>query len=193
MIQLVGHHHDLAPMVGLMGDEVGQDVADIEGQVAPHIGPRGRDLTALPASQPQEVRDASATADQSRDELPAGHGTVIHSCWGGDSVLAAERLDPAASGVVEVSSNRPDGAARDSRNPCGPQGRRRVLDQMLRDPAVDLPRSCKRDMMIDLHTVGRCCRQPPNESRISCVVRPRSRQTPSLSGGRRATTASCEG
>ena len=35
---------------------------------------------------------------------------------------------------------------------------------------------------------------PPNESRISCVVRrPPSRQIPSLSSGRRATTASCAG
>src|SRR5512137_2898887 len=37
-IQLAGHHHYLAPMMRLMGDEVVQDMPDVEGQVAPHVG-----------------------------------------------------------------------------------------------------------------------------------------------------------
>ena len=102
---------DLTPMMGVMGDEVGQDMPDIERQVAPRVGLRGRDPTASGAPQLQEGRDATATAYEGRDELPAGDGPLVHPGRGDDPVLMPQGLYPPTPRIVEVAGDHSNGAS----------------------------------------------------------------------------------
>jgi hypothetical protein len=44
MTELTRQHHDLAPMVTLVGNEVREDVRHVQRQVAPDVTLRGRDV-----------------------------------------------------------------------------------------------------------------------------------------------------
>src|SRR5438445_1011726 len=87
----------------LMRDEIGQHVADVEGQVAPDIPPRRRDLTPGLKAQLQQRFDAVAAALQGSHELPPCDTTLIHATRRGNAVFPPQRLDPSAPHVVPTS------------------------------------------------------------------------------------------
>src|SRR5438046_10749265 len=95
----------------LMRDEIGQHVADVEGQVAPDIPPRRRDLTPGLKAQLQQRCDAVAAVLQGSHELTPCDTTLIHASRCGNAVLTPQRLDPAACRVVRLSCNHSDRAS----------------------------------------------------------------------------------
>src|SRR5206468_5716556 len=105
LARLVRHHENLSPVVALVRDEVREHVADVERQVAPDVRLRRRDLATGLEAQRQQGFDAVGAPLQRRHELPPRHSAVIDVIGCGNAVLAAERLDPAAAGVVDVSGD----------------------------------------------------------------------------------------
>jgi len=62
MAEGAGDEHDLAAVMTLMRDEIAEDVPNIQGKVAPRVGPRGRDASAVLTTELQQARDPDATA-----------------------------------------------------------------------------------------------------------------------------------
>ena len=107
---LSGDHDDLTAMMTLMGHEIREYMADVEGQVAPDVSLRRWDLP--PRRQPQrEQRFHSLAAPFQRGhELVPADAMVIDASGSADSMFAAECLDPHAPGVVEVRGDCADRA-----------------------------------------------------------------------------------
>ena len=78
---------------------------------------------------------------EGRAQLPSSDGPVIDPYGGDDPMLMAQGLDPRAPGVVDMGSDRPDRAARDSGDGRGPQDRGNVLDEVVCDATVGSPSS----------------------------------------------------
>src|SRR5256886_15341382 len=87
----------------LMRDEIGQHVADVEGQVAPDIPPRRGDLTPGLKAHLQQRFDAVAAALQASHELPPCNTTLIHASRRGSAVFPSQCLDPPGPRVVQMS------------------------------------------------------------------------------------------
>src|SRR5262245_52096548 len=62
-------HHDLAAVVRFVRDEVGEDVTDVELEVAPDIGRCGRNRAATVASRREQREHALAAALQRRKQF----------------------------------------------------------------------------------------------------------------------------
>jgi hypothetical protein len=136
--RLTSNHDDLATMMPFMRDEVGQHMPDVEGQVAPDIPLRRRNLAPRRKTQLEQRFDPFAAPVQRCNELPACDTTVIDASRRGNPVFAAERLDPHASRVVEVSRDRADRTLGSGHRNV-PQGGGEPLDQVDRDPVVGPP------------------------------------------------------
>src|SRR5437773_12128892 len=93
-------------MMSLMRDEIGQHVADVEGQVAPYIPPRRRDLTPGRKTQLQQRFDGVAAVLQGSHELPPCDTTLIHASRRGNAVFPPQRLDPPAPRVVQMRDRK---------------------------------------------------------------------------------------
>lgn len=83
-------------MMRLVGDKVGEHVANIEREVAPHVGFRRRHLTTRVETKHKQRFDAATTAFESRKELLTCHAGEVDERWRRDSMLTAERPDPPA-------------------------------------------------------------------------------------------------
>src|SRR6184192_195650 len=66
--RLAGDHDDLTAVMSLMRDEIGQHMADVEGQVAPDIPSRRRDLPPGLKAQLQQRFDAVTAVLQGSHE-----------------------------------------------------------------------------------------------------------------------------
>ena len=124
-----------------MGDEVSQDMPDVQGQITPYVALGRRYATPLPATQRQKGSDAATAPLEGRAQLPSGDGPVIHPYRGYDPVLTAQGLDPGAPRVVDMGSDRPDRAARHSWDSRRPEDRGNVLDEIVCDATVGSPSS----------------------------------------------------
>src|SRR6266566_9973821 len=120
----------------LMRDEIRQHMADVEGQVAPYIPSRRRDLPPRREAQRKKSFDPVAAAFQRGHELPPGEAAVIDASGCGNAVFPPKRLDPHAPGVVEVGRDHADRALWYSRNGNVPECGRQALDEVDRDPVV---------------------------------------------------------
>src|SRR5436309_2789995 len=103
MPELPRDQHDLAAMMALVGDEVGEHVPDVELQVAPRVGTRGRDLPAVLAPELQQPRDRPVALAQGFEKPGAANAAAIHARGNADAVRAAKRSDPHAARVVDVA------------------------------------------------------------------------------------------
>jgi len=142
--RLAGDDDDLTAVMSLMRDEIGQHVADVEGQVAPYIPSRRRDLPPGLKAQLQQRFDAVTALLQGSHELPPRHTTLIHASRRGNAVFPPQGLDPPAPRVVQMSSDHSDRAPWRSGNRGVPECGWQALDQPDRDPVVRLPRGKKR-------------------------------------------------
>ena len=144
-----GHHYYLPPMMRLMRDEVGQDVPDVQGQVTPYVGLGWRYATPPPTTQRQNGSDAATASFESRAQLPSCDGPVIHPYRGDDPMLMAQGLDPRAPRVVDMGSDRPDRAGRDSGDGRRPETPGNARDEVVCDATVGSPSSQDRVLQID--------------------------------------------
>jgi len=116
-------------------------VADIEREIAPDIPLRRWDSTACCQSQREKSLYAGAAQPQRSRELSRRHTMVIDATGSSDAVFAPERLHPAAPGVMDVSGDRADRAARHCRDREIPERRRQLLDEVDGDAIVRPPRT----------------------------------------------------
>jgi hypothetical protein len=140
MTCLPRHHSDLATMMSFVRHEVGQQMPDVEREIAPHVALGWRDLPSCGKAELEQRLHSAATALQCGHELARGDTMVVDAGGGGNSMLPPERLDPAAAGVVEVGSYSADRAPRGARNSDIPERRRQVLDKVDRHAVVRPPR-----------------------------------------------------
>src|SRR5437879_9211578 len=119
--------------MSLMRDEVGQHMAYVEGQVAPYIPSRRRDLPPGLKAQLQQCCDAVAAVLQGSHELPPCDTTLIHASRRGNAVFPPQRLDPSAPRVVQMSCDHSDRAPWRSGNRRVPECGWQALDELDRD------------------------------------------------------------
>src|SRR5262249_40392401 len=97
-------------VMAFVGDEVGEDVADVQRKVAPDVG-RGRRNSSVPLEpELEEIGDARAASLQGPNELGARDAAAIDRGRHRDTMRLPEDLDPGAAGVMNVTnehSNRP--------------------------------------------------------------------------------------
>jgi hypothetical protein len=137
--QCPGRPDNLTAVVGLVSHEIGQNVSDVERQIAPSVGRSQRNLAALLTAESEEAEDALATALECRDQLLRPGSPSVDATGHGDPQLLAQGLDPHAARIVNVAGDHADGATGRSRDRGGPQLSRQVLDQEDRHPIVGPP------------------------------------------------------
>src|SRR2546428_521020 len=134
MARLARYHDDLAAVMTFMRDEIGEHVADVEREVAPHVPFRRRDLPPRGNAQLEQRFDPVAAAFQRSYELLTFDTTVIDESGRRNAMFPPQRLDPPAPPVVNVGRDRSDRAPRLSRDGDVPEGGRQALDELDRDP-----------------------------------------------------------
>src|SRR6266404_6834627 len=140
MSQLAGEQHDLPAVMAFVRDEIGENVADVQREVAPGVRGGNRNAAAGGAPEPEKAADAPAAAFECRHQIPSADPPAIDALGHSNAVLLADHLDPHAAGVVDMSRNHPDRAARSPWNALSPERGGQVLDEKDRDAVVRLPR-----------------------------------------------------
>lgn len=136
--------------MSFVGNEVRQDVPNIEREIAPHIRSTGRDCAAVFTAQRQQLDHGAATPIQGWEELPGSHSAPIDGIRHLDPVLLAQRPDPHAARVVDVTSDHPDGPTWGARHDSSPQLRGEVLHQKDGDVIRGSPRRDKHISQIEV-------------------------------------------
>src|SRR6266542_3786193 len=90
-------------------------------------------------AQLEKCFHAGAAPFQCGNDLARSDAIVVDASRRGDAVLAAERLDPHAAGVVKVSGNRADRAPRSAGSRDVPKRGRQTLDELRGDAVVRSP------------------------------------------------------
>jgi hypothetical protein len=139
MTELPGQHHDLAPVVALMRDEVCQDMRDVQRQVTPDVAFRRRHMAPRSHTEGEECFDPLAAPLKGGKQFRSRDLAAIDRGGKGDSVFLAERLDPHAPGVVEMPRDHADRAPRRSWNGRIPECAGQILDEVRGDPTVGPP------------------------------------------------------
>src|SRR2546426_684916 len=104
LARLARHHDDLTTVVSLVCHEVGEHMADVKREVAPHVALRGRDPALGSQAELEQRFHPDATPFQCRSELPRRDPTVIDASW---SVNAANAPMPGPMSVRGVSTRPP--------------------------------------------------------------------------------------
>ena len=92
----------------------------------------------LTAEQQQPAHGIAAVI-QRRNELPALDVVAIDSWRRHDPMRQAERLDPHASGVMNVGGQHANGSTRSSGNRCRPKRTGQILNEKCRHSIVGIP------------------------------------------------------
>src|SRR5207245_9554590 len=77
MARLALHHDELTTVMTLMRDEVREHMADVEGQVAPHVPSRRRDVPPRRKAQYEQGLAPVAAVMQRSNELPGLDAKVV--------------------------------------------------------------------------------------------------------------------
>ena len=100
MTELTRQHDDLASVVALMGNEIGQDMRDVQRQVAPDVSLRRRDMAARGEAEFKKRFDPPAAPFEGRQQFTPRNPPAVDSGGGRNSVFPAKSLDPQATRVV---------------------------------------------------------------------------------------------
>src|SRR5438105_9130066 len=144
MTKLTRQHHDLAPVMALMRDEICQNMGNVQRQVAPHIGLRRRHMASCSDTEPEERFDSCATALKRSKQFTTGYLAPVDSSRDGDSVFRTKGLEPHAAGIVQMPGDHADGASWRARNFGVPECSGHVLNKVGGDAIVGPPGSQER-------------------------------------------------
>ena len=139
MSELPRDYDDLPSMMGLVRDEVREDVTHVQREVLPDIRFRRRDLASVGEPKRQQRFDTGTAALQRRNKLATADAKQIDQRRSRDPVLRAKSLDPAAPRIVKMGGNRANGPPFYPRNRGLPYVIWHVLDQTRRDSIVRPP------------------------------------------------------
>src|SRR5437762_1818038 len=106
MSELPRDHDDLPPVMGLVRDEVREDVPNVQRKVLPDIRFRRRDPAPVGEPKRQQRFDTSTAELQRRNELATADGKQVDQRRSRDPVLRAKGFDPAAPRIVKMGGNR---------------------------------------------------------------------------------------
>ena len=105
MPELTRNQHQLATMVAFVGNEIRQDVPDVQRQVPPHVAPRWRYLAASSNPQPENGFNALATEAESGQKLSSSHAARVYQRRRRNPMLLPEGAGPSGAGVVKMRGN----------------------------------------------------------------------------------------
>jgi len=126
-------------MVRFVRDEVGEDMAYIEREIAPGI-PRGRrELPAPLAAKSQQSRHAAPTLPQGPEQSGLPLPGPLQQSRYLEAQGLAQGTKPSAPTVVEMHRHHPDGASWISRDGGTEQRNRQGANQLRRDPGIRFP------------------------------------------------------
>ena len=154
MTQLTREHHDLPAVMAFMRREVGKNVSDVQGEVAPHVRRRDRNAAAAVAAEPKKIVDTPTAALERGHQLLSADFPAIHAVRHRNAMLLTDHLDPHATSVVNMSRDHTDRAPRRTGNTRPPERGRQILDEKDRDAVVGLPR---RENHVPKFSRGRHC------------------------------------
>src|SRR5258708_26765389 len=97
MSQLAGEHHDLPAVMTFVRDEIGKNVADVQGKVAPNVRRGDRNAAAGAASEPEQAADAPAAAIERGHQLLSADSSAIAALRHRNAMLPTDHLDPPAT------------------------------------------------------------------------------------------------
>ena len=138
MSELVRDKHDLAPMMALMSDEIGQHMPHVKRQVAPCIRRRRRNSPVPLEPQGQQAGDPAAATFQARTSWK--RVTRCRSTAGGTAIpCGCPRSYRHAVRIVDMASEHPKRAPRRTRDSSVPQCGGELFDQEGRDAVVRGP------------------------------------------------------
>ena len=137
--QLTRNHHNLSPVMALMGDEIAKNVPNVERKVAPGIGGGGRDSSTVLNAKLEQAQNSRAASLQCWDQVLWLHLVPIDARRNDDAMLFAERLDPHTPGIVEMTGKHSDAATWGSGNLRFPEFRRQMLHEKDRDTIISFP------------------------------------------------------
>ena len=87
MAELSRQHDDLAAMMRFMGDEVGENLWDVEGQVAPYVALRRRELPAGSDAELEERSNAATAPLEGGQQFPAAHRAAVDEHGDGNAMF----------------------------------------------------------------------------------------------------------
>jgi hypothetical protein len=122
-----------------MRDEIAEDVTHVEWKVAPHIQGRAGNRSSSITAEFQKVQDTRAATLERLDENFRAHLVSIDASRHREAVLLAERLDPHAASIVNVTGEHPNGAARRSGHLGVPELGGQMLDEKNCYPIIGVP------------------------------------------------------
>ena len=140
MAKLARQHDDLTPVVALVRHEIGQHVADVQRQVAPHVRLRRRHLAASRDAELEKRLDAVTAPPERGQQLSAPDPSPVYQSGYWNPVWLAERLQPRAPGVMQMRRDHAHRTSWRSRNGDVPQRLRQMLDDVRGNAAVRPPR-----------------------------------------------------
>jgi hypothetical protein len=126
-------------MMSFMRDEIGENVAYIEGKIAPNVGWRWGNASALIAAEFQQIQHTVAASLERWNEILGFHFVPIDRFRNREAVLFAERLEPPTPSIVDVTGNHLNRTTRGSRYFALPHFGGQMLDQKNCDPVVGVP------------------------------------------------------
>ena len=126
-------------MVALVRNEVRQDMPDIEGEIAPHIGRRRGDPAPVGTPKPQELLDGGGTVAKGPDKVWLLDRPAIDQRGNTNPVRLAEGSNPHAPRIVDMASDHSWGAAGCTRDGVVPNRGREAGDEESGDARVSLP------------------------------------------------------
>ena len=141
MAQLTRQHDDLAPVVTLVCDEIGQDVRDVEREVAPDVCLRWRHMASGGKAQVEKFFNPAAAPVESGKQRSARDVAPVDRCRHRDAVFPPEMFEPHAPRVVQVAGDHADRAPWRAGNGRIPDCIGNVFYQVRSDAAVGSPRS----------------------------------------------------
>jgi hypothetical protein len=150
MTELTRQHHDLTSVMGLVCDEICQDVWDVQRQVAPDVALRRRHVAARSDTELEEVFDPPVAPLKSGKQFTPGYGAAVHRVGDRDPMFLAECPEPHATNVVQMPSDHADRAPRCPGDGGLPEDSGEVLHQVRRDPTIGPPGGQKRRSRIVL-------------------------------------------
>src|SRR5713101_1063719 len=128
--------------MAFMRDEIGKNVTDVQGEVAPNVRRGDRNTAAGVAPEPEKAVDALTAAFERRHQLLSADSPAIDAVRHRNAMLLTDHLDPHTPSVVDMSCNHADRAAGSPRNARSPERGGQVLNEKDRDAVVGSPR-CK--------------------------------------------------
>ncbi len=139
MPHLTSQHDELTAVVRFVSDEIRQDVPDVQGQIAPYVGPRWWHRAAGGNTEVDERLDPLAAAPECGHQLSARHLAPIEESGNSDPVFPTESPNPLASCVMKVCGDHADRAPGNARDRGVPEARRQAFDEESSNPAIRPP------------------------------------------------------